>query len=257
MRNNRLRTLMDEAGLSVSRLAADIGVDTKSAERWVTLGRLPRLRHRIQIANLLSCEQFVIWPEAAVETPGSAGGELVTFYPTRRNVPVAVWKSLMASTRSEFTVHAFAATFLPDQVMDMSVELIKLADRGVRVRLLLGNPDGDAVERRSAEENATGLAGRVRLVLGYITPAISHPQVEVRLHDHTLYASLFQFDDDVLVNPHVWGSPAGNNPILHLRRQPNGPLTSSWIAGLERVWDKATPLESWPRPARADSQVTR
>lgn len=131
---------MDDAGLSVNKLAAEVGVDSKSAERWVTVGRLPRMYHRAKIAQLLNCEQFVIWPEAAVDIPGSAGGELVTLYPARRDVPVAVWKSLMASTRSEFTLHAFAATFLPDQVMDMSVELIKLTERGVRVRLLLGDP---------------------------------------------------------------------------------------------------------------------
>lgn len=214
----------------------------------MTLGRVPRAQHRAKIAAVLGCEQVVLWPEAAVEVPGSAGGELVSLYPARRDVPVVVWKSLLTATRSEFALHAFAATFLPDQVMDLGVELVKLAERGVRVRLLLGDPAGAAVQHRSAEENGTGLAGRISLVLTYITRAVEHPKVQVKLHDHTLYASLFQFDDDVLINPHVWGSPAGNNPLLHFRRQPGGLLTSSWLAGFERVWNQAVPLTVWPRP---------
>ena len=248
MRNERLRSVLTEAGMSTTRVAAEVGVDPKSVERWITLGRIPRAQHRAKIAAVLGCEQSMLWPEAAVEVPGSAGGELVTLYPARREVPVAVWKSLMTSTRSELAVQAFAATFLPDQVMDMGAELVKLAERGVRVRVLLGDPDGAAVKLRALEENGTGLAGRISLVLTYITRAVEHPKVQVRLHDHTLYASLFRFDDDVLVNPHIWGSPAGNNPLLHFRRQPDGPLTSPWLTGFERVWQQALPLTVWPRP---------
>lgn len=248
MRNDRLWSLLSGAGLSTSRLAAEVGVDAKTAERWVSLGRVPHARHREKVAALLACEPVVIWPETAVEGPAGGGSELVSLYPARRDVPVGLWRALMFGVRSEFALHAFAATFLPDQVMDMSAELIALAERGVRVRLLLGDPDGRSVDSRGVEEGGSGLAGRVRLVLGYIAPAVAHPQVQVRLHDHTLYASLFRFDDDVLVNPHVWGSPAGSNPLLHFRRRPPGRLTEPWLIGFERVWDQATPLECWPRP---------
>ncbi|MDX2817537.1 hypothetical protein PV410_34245 [Streptomyces sp. PA03-5A] len=34
------------------------------------------------------------------------------------------------------------------------------------------------------------------------------PGVEVRSHDTILYNSIYRFDDDVLVNPHVLGAPA-------------------------------------------------
>ena len=73
---------------------------------------------------------------------------------------------------------------------------------------------------RTQEEGGTGLAGRIALVLAYLAPALGTPGIEVRLHDRTLYATTFRFDDDLLVNTHVWGSPAGANPLLHLKDGP-------------------------------------
>jgi hypothetical protein len=133
--------------------------------------------------------------------------------------------------------------------MDLATELIDLADKGVHVRLLLGDPDGESAARRDREEGDMGLAGRVRLVLGYLARAIADPRIEVRLHDETLYVSTFRFDDDLLVNMHVWGSPAGSNPIMHLRGPDTAPLIASYQQGFERVWGTAARLTAWPRPA--------
>jgi hypothetical protein len=48
------------------------------------------------------------------------------------------------------------------------------------------------------------------------------PRIEVRAHATTLYNSLYRFDQDLLVNTHAYGAPAGLSPILHLRRVPGG-----------------------------------
>jgi hypothetical protein len=64
---------------------------------------------------------------------------------------------------------------------------------------------------------------------------------EVRLHSTTLYASLFRYDDEILVNPHAYGEPGSANPVLHLRRIDGGSVAGHYLASFERVWATAMP----------------
>jgi 8-oxo-dGTP pyrophosphatase MutT (NUDIX family) len=48
--------------------------------------------------------------------------------------------------------------------------------------------------------------------------------------------SIYRFDDDMLVNAHVYGAPAAHSPVLHLRRLPGGRLVDHYQASFERVW---------------------
>ncbi|GAA1860314.1 helix-turn-helix domain-containing protein [Myceligenerans crystallogenes] len=246
-RNDRLATAMRQAGISQTRLAAVVGVDPKTVERWINGGRTPHRRHRDAVAAALVRAPSTLW-DVDDRGPDGTPNEVVTIHPSRRHLSHAAWQALMAGVTQRFELHAFAATFLPDQAMDLAAELIGLADRDVKVRMLLGDPQGAAVAKRDAEEGGMGLAGRVMLVLGYLSRAIADPRIDVRLHDETLYASTFRFDDDLLVNLHVWGSPAGSNPLLHLRGPDNAPLIRPYQQGFERVWDTARPLTTWPRP---------
>ena len=105
------------------------------------------------------------------------------------------------------------------------------------MRLILGDPDSDAVRRRGEEEGiGDGLAARVRLGLMYLRDAIGAPRVELRFHATTLY----RFDDDLLVNAHVYGAPAAHSPVLHLRRLPGGQQFDHHQASFKRVWKQAS-----------------
>ena len=42
---------MAQAGLSQVRLAAAVGVDPKTVERWVAQGRTPHPRHRVAVSD--------------------------------------------------------------------------------------------------------------------------------------------------------------------------------------------------------------
>jgi hypothetical protein len=97
------------------------------------------------------------------------------------------------------------------------------------------------VRRRGEEERiGDGLAARVRLGLLYLQDAIGAPGVELRFHATTLYNSIYRFDDDMLVNAHVYGAPAAHSPVLHLRRLPGGQLFDHYQASFERVWEQAS-----------------
>lgn len=96
--------------------------------------------------------------------------------------------------------------------------LAERAAAGVTVRLCWADPTSEAVDIRDREEGLRGtLAHKIRAALTYYRPLIPVAGCEIRLHRVGVYASLFRFDDVLLVNPHIWGAPGSANPVLHLR----------------------------------------
>jgi hypothetical protein len=162
-------------------------------------------------------------------------------YPNRGAVPGALWRSLLEAATDRIDVLVYAGLFLPDGYPEIAKLLASKAEQGTKVRLTLGDPDSDAVRRRGEEERiGDGLAARVRLGLLYLRDAIGAPGVELRFHATTLYNSIYRFDDDMLVNTHVYGAPAAHSPVLHLRRLPGGRLFDHYQASFERVWEQAS-----------------
>jgi len=63
------------------------------------------------------------------------------------------------------------------------------------------------------EEGLGGtLAHKIRSSLTYYRDIAAAGDCEIRLHGCTLYASLFRYDNDILVNPHAWGEPGFGQP---------------------------------------------
>ena len=121
----------------------------------------------------------------------------------------------------------------------------QLADRaaaGVKLRLCFGDPASEAVAIRDREERIGGtLAHKIRSSLTYYRPLLDIEGCDVRLHSTTLYASLFRYDDEILVNPHAYGEAASANPVLHLRRLDGAGLFDHYVASFDRVWETALP----------------
>ncbi|WP_341721311.1 Scr1 family TA system antitoxin-like transcriptional regulator [Micromonospora sp. FIMYZ51] len=61
--NHLVIEAMTEAGLTADALAAETGVDPKTAARWANPGRIPQTRHRAQVARLLGREITELWPD--------------------------------------------------------------------------------------------------------------------------------------------------------------------------------------------------
>jgi hypothetical protein len=166
---------------------------------------------------------------------------LVEFWPSRSSVPPDLWRSLIDQARECIDVLFYAGLFLPE-VHDVA-RLGERAKAGCRVRVLLGDPRGVVVRRRGEEEGfGLGLIHRILLSLRYYQPILPVPGVELRLHDTTLYASIVRADETMLVNTHVYGSAAAQNPVLHLRRVPGGRVVDHYQMSLDRVWASATPV---------------
>ncbi|MEU6072654.1 helix-turn-helix transcriptional regulator [Micromonospora sp. NPDC047074] len=62
--NRAVQVAMAKAGETAESLAAQIGVDPKTAARWVSQGRTPQTRHRARVAEILNKDIEELWPDA-------------------------------------------------------------------------------------------------------------------------------------------------------------------------------------------------
>ena len=65
--------------------------------------------------------------------------------------------------------------------------------------------------------------------------------MSVHLHDTTLYNSIYRFDDEMLVNTHLYATNAYAAPVLHLRRLDGGQLFANYARSFEAVWERSSP----------------
>ncbi|HEV8556972.1 MAG TPA: DUF5919 domain-containing protein [Actinophytocola sp.] len=244
MRNERLRDALLRNGLDVHHVAKATGVDPKTVERWIAKGRIPYPRHRHAIAAMVRETESYLWP-AAVEPERKAeigGSEIVKVYPHRHLVPADLWTRLCGQAAEHIEVLIYAGMFLTDDPTLLK-RLRHQADEGAKIRLLLGDPASQAVARRSIEENIgkTTIPAKVRNALAFFQPLSGVDGIEIRCHATTLYNSIYRFDDDMLVNTHVYGFAAGHAPLLHLRRLTGGDLFETYSESFDSVWSAAKP----------------
>jgi hypothetical protein len=143
---------------------------------------------------------------------------------------------------SNIDILVYSGTFLAQTNPRIADMLAARATDGVQVRLCFGDPDGSAVDLRDEEEGIGGTLGaKIRASLSYFTHLVETPGCGVRLHNTTVYASVFRYDTEAMINPHVWGSPASANPLLHVRDVGPDGMFSKYIESFERVWIGAKP----------------
>lgn len=247
MTNERLRDALLEVGVSVEQAAAATGTDPKTVERWMTTNRTPYARHRRSLAKLLNQSESYLWPAAvSPERQASiAASEIVSVYPHRNAVPPDLWDRLLTSATDRIDILVYAGLFLVERP-DFIHTLAEKAAAGVTVRIAFGDPDSDVVELREMEEglgNGT-LAARINYGLVPYSPLQATPGIEFRFHTTTLYNSIFRFDDELIVNNHVYGAPGAHAPAVHLRRLGAGDLFSIYTKSFVDVWTLSKPA-SW------------
>jgi lambda repressor-like predicted transcriptional regulator len=244
MSNDRLRDVLARQGVTPDGIAEALQVDPKTVERWITKGRAPYPRHRHKIAAMLGESERYLWPDAysAEKTVNAARSELVTLYPHRNAVPSDLWGRLLAQAENEISVVVYVGMFLTE-TPGLLKTLRAKGKAGGRVRLMFGNPTGREVMRRSEDEGIGkgAIPAKVRNALAYFHSLDGAPGVEIRCHATTLYNSIFRYDEEMIVNPHIYGFGAPHAPALHLRRLTGGDLFDTYVQSFERVWDAARP----------------
>lgn len=242
MSNERLRSALLKRGLTYADLGAQVQVDPKTVERWVTQPRRPHRAHRLRVAAVLGEDDGFLWPETANDraSVSASQAEIVEVFPNRGSVSSEFWLAMVDRAVDQIDLLAYAASFIHDALPDFAELVASKARSGVRVRLLFGDPDSEAVAKRGEEEGIGDLlAARCRLTWSYWTPFLGEQGIEARKHGSTLYSSLFRFDDTLLVNTHALGVAASHSPVLHLRKVAGGRLVEQYVRSLEMCWGGA------------------
>ncbi len=243
MPNERLRASLLEHGLTPLVLGDRLGVDHKTVERWIA-GRVPYRRHRYAIAAQLGVDEVFLWPDALSreQVAATSEGELLAIYPHRTDVPHALWTRLFSAATRDIGVLVYAGLFLSEDTAIKKI-LTEKAQKGVRVRILLGDPASEQVAIRGADEGVDdAMAAKIRNALMQYRKLRAVDGVEFRFHDTILYNSIYIGDDQLLVNTHLYGLSAPAAPLWHLKRLAGGEIASTYLESFERVWEAGVPV---------------
>ena len=243
MANERLRDALQSRGITPVRLADELGVDSKTVERWITKGRVPYPKYRHVVAAKLNERECYLWPSvvSGVKAEQVSGAEIVKFYPHRNFVPIDLWDRLFDSAVVCIDILVYVGMFMTEKPNLVSI-LSEKAARGVRIRLLFGDRDCDAVIQRSIDEGIgrNTISAKIDHALAHFQSLIAESDVEIRKHKTVLYNSLYRFDDEMIVNSHVFGKLASHAPAIHLRRLSAGDLFTMYTDSFDAVWNGAS-----------------
>ncbi|NUK11755.1 XRE family transcriptional regulator [Streptomyces lunaelactis] len=241
MSNERLRSALLAQSLTVQDLADSIEVNPKTVERWITQGKVPYRRHQYATASLLNVDVTTLWDDSrAVDSAADLSkAEIVTIYPHRHMVPPGLWRELYGRAQTHVDVLVYSGLWLSEDPLFLDLLKAKV-EAHAQVRVLLGDPACPAVEQRGIDEGHRIMDGKIRNALMNYRPLFaSHPDIDFRLHDATLYNSLFRADNEMLVNTHVYGIGAFMAPVFHLRRLARGGLFDTYANSIEQTWGGA------------------
>ena len=237
MTNHRLRGALLNAGLTPAALAAAVEVDAKSVMRWISEDRMPYPVTRNKVAQILQHEETFLWPALLMEGDACAvaAAEVERVWPARSSISTETWHVLFSRATKRLDILVYAGAFLIE-TLDLADVLAWKASRGMRVRVLVGDPDSDAVRIRAEELSTAWLPERCRSTLNYLDNISG---ICLRSHGATHYVSLFRFDDVILANTHAYGIWACHAPVIQLRRASSGRLFDFYQQSFEHVWATA------------------
>ena len=243
MPNDRLRDVLLSKGLRPEDVAERLRVDPKTVERWITLGRTPYPRYRHAVAVMTGESETYLWPGALPSQRRAevAQSEIVQVYPHRSSVPADLWDSLLERATTYVDILVYVGMFMTERP-DLLKTLRAKGENGARIRLLFGDREAPAITQRSLDEGIGEhtIAAKIDHALAFFSSLAGAPGIEIRTHRTVLYNSIYRFDDEMIVNPHVYGKVASHAPALHLRRLSAGDLFTTYEDSFTAVWEGAT-----------------
>ncbi|MER5886618.1 XRE family transcriptional regulator [Streptomyces sp. NPDC001941] len=188
----------------------------------------------------------MLWPRTVKDRIKSGDDrELVHSYPYRSACPSTVWTGLVESAGAEIYLGGYTNYFFWTQVPRFADTIRRKAEAGCRVRFLVGDPDGEVTRQREVVEDvALTVSTRIRITLEHLERLGAVDGVETRVSDPSDAAShvglsVFRFDDDALVTPHLARLVGHDSPLLHLRRHGVGGMFDRFAAHGEELWGRA------------------
>ncbi|WP_029903648.1 helix-turn-helix transcriptional regulator [Nocardia brasiliensis] len=244
--NQRLQAAMLRAGLGSGELAAAVGVDAKTVNRWLA-GRIPHRSTRVRIAELLHETEETLWPPARpdLQAGAPATAEVIAAYAHRAEIPNDLWTSLVHKATERIDIMGYAYPFVFELLPTASKVIAAKCRAGCVVRLGFADPDCDhVIERDTLEQMGGTLPGRIRNALSMLGPLGDTPGCSIGLHTSHLYNSVFRFDDQMIVTPYLFRARGYQHTALHLRRLSPYGIFESFADQFEQIWGTVTPYST-------------
>jgi transcriptional regulator with XRE-family HTH domain len=239
--NEALRQAMLRARVRETDVAARLGVDPKTVRRWLK-GRVPYPANRAALADLVNADEVDLWPEAVGPPDRTRPDELQAVYPHRWAIPREVWVHFFKSAEREIGILAYSALFLAEDSGIINI-IHDRARFGVRVRIVLGDPQSSAVVQRGADERiGNAMPAKVNNALALFASTSVIENISIRVHQTVLYNSLYRSDDRLLVNQHLYGLPAARAPVFYFRQAETGDILDTYLSSFERIWNAGRDL---------------
>jgi len=245
MINEQLQAAIVTADVSVDTIAETIGVDTKTVLRWIK-GRVPHPGHRKAVSKLLNIHEAILWPidTANLLRVPTHTSEIVAAYAHRATVPANVWWHLFLKAQRHIDLLANAMLFIPEQHPGLLALLKEKCRISCSIRVAIADPTSIYIQDRDKEERLGGtLPDRIRTTLYHLKDIVDYPGIQIRYHRTPLYNSLFRFDDEMLVTPHLYGLHGSKAPLYHHRYLKEDGIFANYLSHFEAVWATTMPLE--------------
>jgi hypothetical protein len=245
MANQRLQAAMKRAGAEPEAVALAVGVDPKTVKRWMWDGRPPHPQTRVKVAKYLNEEADFLWPEKERPKLATPTGttEIVNTYSHRNQISTGIWWRLLTQASHNIDLLGYTLYFLPMQHTNLAKTLKKKCESGCHLRIAIADPNSPHVAYRDDEEDlAMTLKVRIFTTLKYFRELVGVHGVEMRFQDIPLYNSVFRFDKDMIVTPHLYAANGAEAPALHLRSVTEGGLCSRFGEHFNAVWNASTDI---------------
>ncbi|MFE0701996.1 XRE family transcriptional regulator [Streptomyces sp. NPDC058872] len=191
----------------------------------------------------------MIWPKAVQDRVKLGGDrEILRTYPYRSACPSTVWADLADGAERELLLAGYTNYFLWTHVPAFAGLVRRKAESGCRVRFLLGDPAGEVTRQRETIEGVPLLVStRIRITLDELERLGPVKGVEARFSAaedavNHVGLSVFRFDEEALVTPHLARLVGHDSPLLHLRRHTEGGMFDRFAEHAEELWERATPV---------------
>jgi hypothetical protein len=215
-------------------------------ERWLSDNTLiPHQKNRTDVCAALGVDEQVIWPKA-VRTTVKTGydREVLAVYPYRSACPTSVWGQLISEAKEDILLAGYTNYFVWLEQPALHQTLRRKAESGCRIRFLLGDPDSDTTRQRERIEGvALTVSTRIRITLEHLAKLANVEGVEARFSSaddgpNHVGLSVFRFDMDALVTPHLARVVGHDSPMMHLRRSQEGGMFDRFAEHAEELWGR-------------------
>jgi hypothetical protein len=236
MKNEDLIRAIEAANIDISTIVELTDVDPKTVQCWLK-GRVPHSRHRKVLAKLLNVRENVLWPIDSTK-------EIRAVYAHRAEVPISAWWHLFSQAHQRIDLLGYAMSFLPEQHPRL-VPLLKAKNMAsCKIRIALADPTCRHVQERDVEEGLGGtLSDLIRSTIYLFRELWNIDGIDIRYHTTPLYNSIFRFDNEMFVTPHLYGLHGSKAPLFYLRRLEADGIFANFADHFEAVWKSAMVVE--------------